>query len=317
MSSISRFARPMRAYAQPAYPTGAEIGEADLARTPARWRGLKTIASTLGAAAMSLKALALEAQEAAKPVAAAPRVAVPDAAKAAEMEEAKTPATEVCPLPAKEIAGDGSGAFGCVAMNPPVILPEAEALDIIEKEFVRRGYKLVDCPVVEGAEAPQKDWEEKLSQKARIELYVRACKSGKLPEIPRARRRLMLDFGSADGSLAVEYVSRADQDDWIYDPWRHSTAGVVNTRKAAEEMARCLRTRVEGNPLKVGLFYDPCAHLPEGWKSTLPEGVKPNTREAYAAAWAQRKADGRALARKQLIAQIEHFFEYLGRHPVK
>ena len=34
---------------------------------------------------------------------------------------------------------DGSGAFGCVAMNPPVMLPEGEALDIIEAEFKALG----------------------------------------------------------------------------------------------------------------------------------------------------------------------------------
>ena len=152
----SNVVKPLRAYRAPAYPTGAEIGRVDLSRVPARWQGLKAVASTLGAAAMSLKALALEAQEAVKPVSAVPVVSVPDAE--APKAVAQEPATEVCPLPAKEIAGDGAGAFGCVAMNPPVILPEGEALDIIEKEFAKRGLTLEDCPVVEGADAPKKGW---------------------------------------------------------------------------------------------------------------------------------------------------------------
>lgn len=71
--------KPLPKYAEPAYPTLAEIGRADLSRIPARWQGLRVVASSIGAAAMSLKALALEAQEAVKPVSAAPVVSVPDA----------------------------------------------------------------------------------------------------------------------------------------------------------------------------------------------------------------------------------------------
>ena len=317
MRSISKRVRPMRVYAAPKYPTGAEIGEAEIARVPARWQGLKAVVSTLGAAAMSLKALALEAQEAVKPVAAAPVVSVPDAEKAAEKDEAKTPATETCPLPAAEIAGDGSGAFGCVAMNPPVILPEGEALEIIEKEFAKRGIKLVDCPVVEGVELPQKDWARKLSPKEQMKLHASAFRTGKLPEIPRERRRLMLDFGSADGTIAVEYVSRDDQDDWMYDPWRHSTVSVVSTRKAAEETVRSLQTRTAGKPLKVGVFYDPCADVPKGWKPTYPDGMKRDDPGAWWIEFRQREAAGRAEARKLLLAQIESFFEFLAKHPAK
>ncbi len=321
MRSISKRVRPMRAYAAPKYPTGAEIGDVDISRVPARWQGLKAVVSTLGAAAMSLKALALEAQEAVKPVAAAPVVSVPDAekaaAKAAEKDEAKTPATETCPLPAEEIAGDGAGAFGCVAMDPPVILPEGEALDIIEKEFAKRGIKLVDCPVVEGVELPQKDWARKLSPKERRKLGERVSCEGMLPEIPRERRRLMLDFGSADGAIAVEYVSRDDQNDWIYNPWRYSTLGGVLTRMAAEETVRCLRTRTEGKPLKVGVFYDPCADVPKDWKPTYPDGMKRDDPGAWWIEFRQREAAGRAEARKLLLAQIESFFEFLAKHPAK
>ena len=45
----------------------------------------------------------------------------------------------------------------------------------------------------------------------------------------------------------------------------------------------------------------------------MPEGVKPGTQEAYDSRWKQRKAVGKAIAREKLVAQIEHFFEYLGK----
>ena len=286
MNSISKSMRacPMRAYREPAYPTGAGISEADLSRTPVRWRGLKAVASTLGAAAMSLKGLALEAQDVPKPAPVAPVAAVPDAKMATESEDAMTPATEVCPLPAKEIAGDGYGAFGCVATIPAVILPEGEALDIIEKEFAKRGIKLVDCPVVEGTEVPKMGRENELSSKDRPKMFKKVL-HGELPlPIPRERRRTMLDFASEDGSLVVEYVSEEDQYFWICEPWGFSSVYETQTRLAAEEAVRCLRTRTEGKPLKVGVFYDPCAPAPTE-------------------------------ARKKLVSQIEHFFEFLAKHP--
>ena len=306
--------KPLRAYRAPSYPTGAEIGRVDLSRVPARWQGLKAVASTLGAAAMSLKALALEAQEAPKPVPAAPVVAEPDAE--ASKAVAQEPATEVCPLPAKEIAGDGAGAFGCVAMNPPVILPEGEALDIIEKEFAKRGLTLVDCPVVEGADAPKKGWLKTLDV---AELYrvLNRQRVGELPDVPRERRRVMLDFATPDGAIAVEYVSNDDADEWIENMDCHSTVRCVRTRLGAEEMVRTLQTRTHGKPLKVGIFYDPCAYLPDDWKPAYPEGMKPRDPEAWEIACQQRKAARRALAREKLIAQIEHFFKYLEKHPVK
>ena len=146
----SNVVKPLRAYRAPAYPTGAEIGRVDLSRVPARWQGLKAVASTLGAAAMSLKALALEADAVVPSVPATPLAVVPDAE--APKETTARPVTEVCPLPAKEIAGDGAGAFGCVAMNPPHILPEGEALDFIAREFAKRGVVLRDCPVFDSCD---------------------------------------------------------------------------------------------------------------------------------------------------------------------
>ena len=49
---------PLRRYATPRYPTAGEIGEADLSRVPERWKGLRTIVSTIGAVALGLKSLA-------------------------------------------------------------------------------------------------------------------------------------------------------------------------------------------------------------------------------------------------------------------
>ena len=309
---MSKKVRPMRAYAAPLYPTSSEICCADVSRVPVRWRGLKAVASTLGAAAMSLKALALEAQDAAKPVAAAPVVSVPNVEKSAERDDAESPATEVCPLPAKEIAGEGAGSFGCIAMNPPVTLSEDEALDIIEREFAKRGLNLKDCATLDGVEMPDVDWLDKLLPEEVENIYDNLFeKDAEAPKIPHAKKRCLLDFGTTDGNLLVEYVSVSDQQLWVWNPWEYSSVYAVRTRKAAEEIVKGLSARTTGKPVTVGVFYDPCATVPEDWRPTLPEGVKPGTPEADDAMWDQRRASGEAVARAKLVAQIEHFFEYL------
>ena len=306
--------KPLHKYAEPAYPTLVEIGRADLSRIPARWQGLRVVASSIGAAAMSLKALALEADAVVPSVPATPLAVVPDAE--APKETTARPVTEVCPLPAKEIAGDGAGAFGCVAMNPPHILPEGEALDFIAREFAKRGVVLRDCPVLEDVEMPVREWKPTLEEFAVAQKKAEAV--GASVRAPRERRRMMLDFGTADGSLMVEYVSSSDERQWNFDPWRGAfTAWGYDMRGAAEDVVKGLRARTEGRPVTVGVFYDPCACLPKGWKPTYPEGMTEDDRGAWEVRRKQAIAKSTELAREKLIAQIEHFFKYLEKHPVK
>lgn len=299
---MTKSVKPLQTYRPPDYPTSEEIGRADLSRVPVRWRGLKAVASTIGAAAMSLKALALEATEATRPVASAPIVSVPKVTQANESAKAQV-ATEVSPIPAKEIAGDGSGAFGCVAMNPPVILPEGEALDLIEREFARRGIRLTDGHVLEDVPIRQKGW--KLSDR-----QLRALWEDKLEladvHPPQEPRRLLVDLGTADGKLLVEYVSPGDQKLWTVDPYEGSTVSVVRTREAAEAMVNALRERTTGKPVRVAVFYDPCATRPEDFKPVVPAGTKES--DIVWVKMEQADAKAREIARGKLKAQIEAFF---------
>ena len=54
---------PIKDYREPRYPTIAEIDSVDLSRVPTRWQNLKAVAASLGAAAMTLKAISIEAAE--------------------------------------------------------------------------------------------------------------------------------------------------------------------------------------------------------------------------------------------------------------
>lgn len=322
---------PLKAYGTPKYPTIAEIGRADLSRVPARWQGLHAVAATLGAAAMTLKAIALDA-ESAKPVADAPVVAVPDAAKDGAKSSAvvaKTPVTDVCPLPPTAIAGEGRGGFGCVAMNPPVILSEGEALEIIEREFKRHGIELVDAPILEGAMVPARGREaEKLmwrgselvdlikrkknagASKKELESLVWGGVSSKTTnsdlQMPLVKREWRMDFGSSDGRVMVEYISAGDEDLWLKSRvpktgWCSVSSCLV--RDAAERAVKGFAERTEGNPVTIGVFYDPLARAQDD--EDRGKGGR--------LSWEEHKKRGRDRAEAKLKAQIEAFFEHLAK----
>ena len=104
---------------------------------------------------------------------------------------------------------------------------------------------------------PVREWKPTLEEFAVAQKKAEAV--GASVRAPRERRRMMLDFGTADGSLMVEYVSSSDERQWNFDPWRGAfTAWGYDMRGAAEDVVKGLRARTEGRPVTVGVFYDPC-----------------------------------------------------------
>ena len=83
-----------------------------------------------------------------------------DDAKAAERAESarQSVATLVAPLLQKAMDEDGRGAFGCIAVDPPTILSENDALNLIEQEFAKAGIKLRDCYELTGFTQTRTDW---------------------------------------------------------------------------------------------------------------------------------------------------------------
>ena len=305
---------PKRSYSAPRYPTIHEIGAPDFARVPTRWRGIRALASTLGAAAMSLKSLALDAAAEPTPKTALPTAVAPDAA-ARNDEKREAPATDVCPLPPAALAGDGFGAFGCVAMNPPVMLPEAEALEIIEREFAKRGIELVDAPELDGVEAPVSKLERSREDRNLVANIIRRRAQG--DEVRRKKRRWMLDLGTKDGKIMVEYISRADERVWVRDPREEagvwSSVSGCDIRRAAELAVKGFSARKEGRPVKIGVFYDPMASVPISEMEKIYQDADPGL--DWSAKYELTGKRGRELAGKKLVAQIEAFFRHLANAP--
>ncbi len=269
-----RKVNPLKRYEQPVYPTIDEIGLADLSRAPARWARLRSVVASLGTVALTMRAFAQDAAPVA-PTMVAPR---PKDAKDKPAVAQPAVATDVCPLLPVAGAGEGRGGFGCVAVNPPVMLSECEALEIIEREFAERGITLRDCPEIDGVELPSK---------------------------PGERRPVMLDFGNEKGDILIEFISDGDIRSWRKPKSMiYSTFSVHDTREAATNAVAALTKRTAGKPVTVGVLYDPIARLPKDWEGE----------------WKERRAAGRALAEKQLKAQLEGLFAHLakrGKLPAK
>ena len=270
-----RKVNPLKRYEQPSYPTIDEIGLADLSRAPVRWARLRSVVASLGTVALTMRAFAQDAAPAA-PTTVAPR---PKGVKDMPAVAQSAVATDVCPLLPVAVAGEGRGGFGCVAVNPPVMLSECEALEIIEREFAKHGIALKDCPEIDGVELPSK---------------------------PGKRRPVMLDLGNEKGDILVEFVSTGDVRRWKKPDKRMamSSVTVYDAREAATNAVAALTRRTSGKPVTVGVLYDPIAYLPKDWDGE----------------WEARKVAGRALAEKQLKAQLEGLFAHLakrGKLPAK
>ena len=228
--------RPLKRYPMPAYPTIDEIGLADLSRAPARWARIKSVVASLGTVALTMRTFAQDAA----PVAPTTVAPSPKGVKDKPAVSQTAVVTDVCPLLPVVVAGEGRGGFGCVAVNPPVMLSECEALEIIEREFAKRGIALKDCPEIDGVELPSK---------------------------PGKRRPVMLDFGNEKGDVFVEFVSTADIGRWKKPDEDRivSSFTVYDVRKAATNAVAALTKRTTGRPVTVGVLYDPIAHLPKDW----------------------------------------------------
>ena len=183
-----------------------------------------------------------------------------DAEAAARAEAARAAvATTVAPILKKAIDEEGRGSFGCVAVDPPTILSENEALDLIEQEFARAGVKLRDCYELSGYRRTRTDWDALKRRGEDLWRFIEGCGD---PERPRKTEpgSWIFDFATEDGSVLLEYLSRADHDK-LKDapPGYMSTVSSFDFPDLAERFRADLETRARGEPVTIGLFFDPMA----------------------------------------------------------
>ena len=317
---------------QPPLPTVAEAA-ADptlLSVAPPRVpRGIGAVlgAGLLGSLLAQMSGCAKESEK--PPVATLDADHAADDAKAAERAEAarQAVATLVAPMLQKAMDEDGRGAFGCEAVDPPIVLSENEALNLIEQEFAKAGIKLRDCYELTGFTRTRTDWKAPRKPKSKDQenewRYAESVDGDPARPKKSEAGSWVFDFATEDGSLLVEFLSLADYD--ALKDSKYVGGGSVadyDLPRLAVRFREELSTRKHGKPVTIALFFDPLEEsrfyiyeqetnrfvLKPGssWAALSPEERRKLT-------WEQREALKKNDALNKLREQVRFFLEWYGK----
>ena len=279
--------KPLKSYKPPAYPTFHESRKDArlLERLPRRWGGRNRIATLLGTGLLlgAARAENTAPAQGGETIAALP----PGREKDAPQNAVRAiPATRVAPILDEALANDGRGAFGCVAISSPVFLSENEAVELILAELEKAGLKMRDMVAVDGLQTPdlKSEMERRKKEGGAGRQRVNVLKEG----------AHVFDFGTEDKSVAVKFLCHRDYKKWTNGPF-FGLGGFYDFSWLATEMGNAFRQRAEGDPVIIGLFFDP-----------LVDSKNDSEQENGAV----------ALGKEKLRAQVSHFVEYLKQEGV-
>ncbi|MBQ3811852.1 MAG: hypothetical protein II839_13660, partial [Kiritimatiellae bacterium] len=241
------------------------------------------------------------------------------AAARAEAERAAV-ATVVAPILQKAMDEEGRGSFGCVAVDPPTILSESEALNLIEQEFAKAGVKLRDAYELTGFARTRTDWSAPRRADAPKEDDWAFLSGDGDPGRPQKTEPAswVFDLATEDGSILLEYLSSSDHDRLAdSQPGVWCSVSGFDFPRRAERFRADLGTRTNGVPVTVGLFFDPMA-AGGRWDSKTQRRI-PAPGSALAALseeerrnldWRKREELLRADALELLREQVRFFIDW-------
>ena len=306
-------------------PTAAEVAANPELVAPAPPRAPSGIGSAFRVG--FLGALLAQLAEGAEPAIQPPPAAALDAERAASDADAvakaeaarQSVATLVAPMLQKALDEDGRGAFGCVAVDPPAFLSENEALNLIEQEFAKAGVKLRDCYELTGFTQTRTDWKAMLAA-AKSKAKGKVIHIAVNDDSPRPQKRVpgkwVFDFATEDGSLLVEYLSRADHEKLEDEnPGYASSVWSCDFPQCATRFREDLASRTNGAPVTVALFFDPLTSV---YKWTDHKMVprpgsrfeKMSEKEIAALDWKKRHEMLREDALNKLREQVRFFLKW-------
>lgn len=298
--------RPVRSYPEPAYPTRCVLlaDPGILQRhIPPSWRRLAGVGGIL---AFFLHAEALAGDS-------PPPVAAGDAA------------VIVAPIFRH---GEGRGAFGCMAVAPPVFLSEEEALAVIGEELGRKGVVLSDRAAV-WADTPVAPRIRERVLPAGVAI-ADAGEQGVVRQVeqPGKAKPLALDGLDPGTGIAIEYLSHGDYgalggidpnserlvhaDDAHRSGWRSSTVRSYDFIDAASHLAGKAAVHREPGRRWLGVFYDPMARSGEIHGAPMPEGLDAAAKQQWRQQrWEERTAAAKVAAVDELRLQVRDFIAWL------
>ncbi|MHB0998916.1 MAG: hypothetical protein ACYC27_06690 [Armatimonadota bacterium] len=181
--------------------------------------------------------------------------------------------------------GEGSGSFGCMAVNSPVFLSEAEACRVIIDEGKRAGITFVSkVQTLRSVSVPVTD------RYAMFGPSQHKSNGG----IKTSQSSLQLDGTDRKRNISFEYVSESDFNKWEKHGEFASSAYTYELLNTAKSLREGLKKAEPSGTYAV--FYDPMSILPDNWY------VGPDTdwEKRYAKAEAQATKTSRDELRKQV-----------------
>ena len=248
---------PITKNQKPGFPTKPEVmGDPALLKTvPERWKdNIKVMAALAGA------------------------VAILSSANAANSEN-KNQAAKYLVAPVFEGEyGEGRGAFGCVAVNPPVVLSEDEARQIIIEELKKFGIDAAKTTkTINNIQITYKNFDGTHDYKI---------------------KKVLLDGNDPLKNVSFEYISVNDS--------REIIPGMFfNTKEAASLIS--VEVKKKELPGTFVAFYDPM--VPETL-SKIPYDYK-STREERTAQYNLVKEQAQEYSKQDLRKQVKDFIKWL------
>ena len=240
-------------------------------------------------------------------------------------------ATLVAPMLQKALDEDGRGAFGCVVVDPPAVLPETEALNLIEQEFAKAGIALRDCYELTGFTQKRTDWQsepskvKKLLHGGRDAIHLYFAGDGD-PARPQKTLpgKWVFDLATEDGSLLVEFLSTSDNHKLAdVDPDGWCSVSSYDLAHRAVRFREELATRKDGKPVTIALFFDPLlseGSLNEDEKKSVfrqrSDGTASSSDEQWEKDWERREALLETKSLGKLREQVRFFLEWAKREGV-
>ena len=194
--------------------------------------------------------------------------------------------------------GDGRGAFGCIAVNPPVFLTEAEAQQVVAEEAVKAG--VLFGPDVHSL------WE-----------VARPGTSTQPP--PNAPSRpasgltpLVLDGVDRQRQVGYEFVSISDFTAWdSRAPGKYwiLSAGICDMRGEAEALRKEIHRAAPAGAFAV--FYDPAVGREDGGAAATGEPERPRDNADRQRLREHKETTAKEVAREELRRQVRDFVQWL------
>jgi len=265
---------PVKRKAEPRYPTRDYLRDHPelLDLIPQRWRNNRLVLGALSGAVFLMAAS--DAVAADKPVSSA--------------------SARVAPI---FIHGDGRGAFGCIAVNPPVFLSEEEARSVITDEARKAGLDFApDALTVKQTRLPVTNPFAFLAQ---IDSRM------KEPERPVKVGEVVLDGYDRKRQVAYEYVSHNDFDVWVDKTTKLQSSVYEYDLKGTADVLR-VGLAAASPSTYISVFYDPVSAPPERKGRKLPA-----TDAEWKTVWEKRKAAACQISEQQLREQVRDFIAWL------